>query len=530
MGYKNSWWLLLILGVALVVRLYQLADVPYGLHVDEVKAGWNAYLILQTGGDDKGNYLPMYYDSFGDFRPTGLIYLIIPSLVLFGKTVLAVRLPFAIVGGLSVVTLYLLVYQLSSKKRLAMISALMLALNPWHIVASRSTSESIVAVFGTLWALYFLIKLIKVDLTKYAVGCYLSLVVTFFFYHNIRVLGIVFVVVVVLFNRLVLTSRMGWRQIYLVLAILMTTGLMFINPSARGRMGQVSLKSDFQVLYEVTKMPTEEGPNEVLRARIFHNRWAAYLRRFAEEYKEYFGTDFLLGNSAKPIRYTVPYVGLLTYIEFVLVVIGLFGVGQRRELLLIVALLALSPLPAAITNEDTPNLQRAIFMVPFLIVLMAYGMYQMGEISKKWKVVYLGCWALYGLNFIYFSHMYLIHQKMSLASYFRNGGAAELVEELGKVGSKYTQIYLSNSPDGLEPWVNFLGGMRSNYVFSNEKCPSKKYAGSDLKSNNQILFVDAEGCTTTELEYRNYVVKEVKIIRRPDGSPPYYWRQLEDKL
>ena len=81
--------LLIIFGVGLFFRTYCLGSIPYGFHVDEAKAAWNAYSILKTGMDDKGNWLPMYYDSFGDFRPTGLLYTIIPSLMIFGRTILS---------------------------------------------------------------------------------------------------------------------------------------------------------------------------------------------------------------------------------------------------------------------------------------------------------------------------------------------------------------------------------------------------------------------------------------------------------
>ena len=71
---------LIFLGIfvlALLLRIVNLNSVPYGFHVDEAKAAWNSFSILRTGHDDHGKFLPLYYDSFGDFRPTGIIYSII---------------------------------------------------------------------------------------------------------------------------------------------------------------------------------------------------------------------------------------------------------------------------------------------------------------------------------------------------------------------------------------------------------------------------------------------------------------------
>ncbi len=157
---KNIFYLyLLIFSLALFFRLFRLDSIPYGFHVDEAKAAWNAYSILKTGTDDKGNFFPMYYDSFGDYRPTGLMYLIIPSLLLFGQNIFAVRFPFALTGALTFIPLLFIVKELFLKnyKKIGLATALIISLNPWHIIASRSTSESIVSMFLALWGIYFIL-------------------------------------------------------------------------------------------------------------------------------------------------------------------------------------------------------------------------------------------------------------------------------------------------------------------------------------------------------------------------------------
>jgi 4-amino-4-deoxy-L-arabinose transferase-like glycosyltransferase len=548
---KKYSWLVLIFGIALFFRTYKLAEIPYGFHVDEVKAGWNAYSILMTGKDDKGNLLPVYYDSFGDFRPAGLIYLIIPSLLIFGKTIFAVRLPFALFGAMTVIPLFFFVLEITEKnsKSLALIAAVLLALNPWHIIASRATSESVIAMFLAVWGLYFFVRIFRSNNLIDTVLSYLCFGLSFFFYHSIRILAPVFLLIILCFYQIVLENKKRiLKQIGLIVVLLITTGLIFLSPEASGRMSQVSLKSDFQVLYEITKMPNEETAGHLLEARIFHNKIASYLRRFAEEYKDYFGTNFLLGNTAKPVRYTVPYVGLMTYVEFIFVIIGLFWVTKRKEMLIILAILLISPLPAAVTIEDNPNLQRAIFMIPFLVILEAYGLSGLKDLSSKWKwILYLAIIG-YTVNFVYFSHMYFTHQKMSIATYYRDGGNVELVNNLSNIRNKYNKIVLTNSPDDLYPWVAFglYGDAKifnkayslnknefhqvDNFVFSKDKCPIKKLMETLIVPENNTLYVDAEGCNYDNMKlYPGYMIKEIEVIHRPDGSPPYYLRTVEYK-
>lgn len=551
MNPKIYGWLLLILLVALTVRLYLLDSVPYGFHVDEVKAGWNAYSILTTGRDDKGNFLPVYYDSFGDFRPAGLIYLIIPSIMMFGKTVFAVRFPFALFGALSIIPMYFLVYGISNRKniRLALIASILLALNPWHIIASRATSESIIAIYFCLWGLYFFINIYRTKIFRYAILSYLTFGLSFFFYHSIRILAPLFLIYIIIFYKIFFYKNTPIVKQVIVLAILMaTTIFIFLSPAARGRMTQVSLKSDFQVLYEITKMPNEEGPGHVLEARIFHNKIASYTRRLAEEYKEYFGTSFLTGNIAKPVRYTVPYIGLITYFEYIFFVIGLFWVSKKNEMLMILGLLILAPLPAAVTIEDNPNLQRAIFMIPFWLIIAGYGFNAIFSVLKRHKIITYLFVSGYILNFIYFAHMYFVHQKMSIAIYYRDGGNVELINKLSRLYDEYNKIILTNSPDDLYPWVaferyedankfNYKNNLKNKgirqvdkFIFSKDKCPIQKLMEKKEVPVDNGLYVDAEGCIYNDmLEYPGYIINEIDVIRRPDGSPPYYLRTVEYK-
>jgi 4-amino-4-deoxy-L-arabinose transferase-like glycosyltransferase len=529
--------------LALFVRVFRLEEIPYGFHVDEAKAGWNAYSILATGADDRDNILSLYYDSFGDFRPTGMFYMIIPSLLIFGRSVFSVRFPFALIGALTIFPTIFILKELSKKYvKVGVAASIFIALNPWHIMASRATSESVVSIFLTLWGIYFLLKTFRRKSRSDFLWSILFFILSYFFYHSIRVLAPLFVLVIVFVKRSYPKEKNNYFRPMLIFIILSLTTLLFMSgKEARGRMSQVSLKSDFKVLYEVTKMPTEEGPGHVLRARIFHNRIASYIRRFAEEYKEYFGTSFLLGEAAKPIRYSVPYVGLLTYFEFLLFILGLFWVSKKKEMLVILALLVLAPIPAAVTIEDTPNLQRAIYMIPFLAMIAAYGVYGLLGLEKKWRFLLYLIGFGYLLNFVYFLHMYFIHQKMSIASYYRNGANVELVKRLGEIRGDYKEIILTNSPDDLYPWVGFLGGYEAskfnqayreerrveNFVFSNDKCPLNSALGKDIDTWEGVLFVEAEGCVPEERFKSLVEVQTVETIFRPDNSPPYYLRTVE---
>src|SRR3990167_8598168 len=95
MNKKIFIFLTIIIGIASVLRLWQLGKVPSSPDWDEVALGYNAYSILQTGRDEYGKFLPIVLRSFDDYKPALYVYLAIPAIKLFGLNVFAVRLPSA---------------------------------------------------------------------------------------------------------------------------------------------------------------------------------------------------------------------------------------------------------------------------------------------------------------------------------------------------------------------------------------------------------------------------------------------------
>src|SRR3989344_4901768 len=111
-------FLALFTALALFLRFYNLSTIPQGFHTDELTAGYVGLKIIQTGKDLYGNFLPVYFNTFGDFRPTGIFYLSGISAFLFGFNQFAVRLPSALFGAIAVIGLYFLAKEIFKNKAL----------------------------------------------------------------------------------------------------------------------------------------------------------------------------------------------------------------------------------------------------------------------------------------------------------------------------------------------------------------------------------------------------------------------------
>src|SRR3989338_266026 len=95
---------LLILVLFLVTRLYKISEIPVSVYWDEASIGYNAYSIAQTGKDEWGEFLPIHFRAFGEFKLPVYIYAVVPFVKLFGLNAFSVRMP-AVLFSLGVVIL-----------------------------------------------------------------------------------------------------------------------------------------------------------------------------------------------------------------------------------------------------------------------------------------------------------------------------------------------------------------------------------------------------------------------------------------
>src|SRR3990167_4417424 len=88
---------ILVAGIALILRFYKLGQIPLSLSWDEVSLGYNAYSILKTGRDEHAKWFPLAaFEAYGDYKPPLYIYASVPFIKVFDLNELAVRLPSAL--------------------------------------------------------------------------------------------------------------------------------------------------------------------------------------------------------------------------------------------------------------------------------------------------------------------------------------------------------------------------------------------------------------------------------------------------
>src|SRR3989304_1674524 len=122
-----------ILFLCLVLRFYKITEVPASLNGDEASNTYNAYSILKTAKDEYGNFLPLVNRSFDDYKPPAYMYFTVPAVWVFGLSEFAARLPSAIFGVLTYVSIFFLAKNLINSNAVAYGSFFLLSVTPWHI-------------------------------------------------------------------------------------------------------------------------------------------------------------------------------------------------------------------------------------------------------------------------------------------------------------------------------------------------------------------------------------------------------------
>lgn len=512
------------------MRIVLLNRFPLGFHEDEVKVGWNAYSILKTGKDDLGNRFAMYYNTFGDYRPTGIFYATIPSILLFGVTQTAVRFPAAFFGALTVFPVYYLTLLLQKRKRrepnkiAALMAALFLAVSPWHIFTSRATSEAVICLFFALMGITLFIGGITNEKKKYLIVSFTMFFISTLFYHMVRPLLPLFVFTILVYYWQHITPLMRKSGFIFCVFISILSLLLLTTKASRGRFEQVAVAK-----YQENVLGTHTSRFEI--PTLIKNEYAKYL-----------GPDFLIGDTPKPYRYRVFGVGLLSMATLLFFVIGLTRMAQRKISVLPFALLFLSPIPAAVTGEDAPNLHRALFMLPFIVIIAGFGAQYLWENGFFKRTFFLILFAFLSLSTVTALVVYFTSGDMDAAPY-RNYGSKVVAAYMIQYEDQYSHIIVSDDPDSLYPWyafadkkdpkefnaqaINRLKGdwTYRNITFTQNKCPSSDFL-NDKTIKGPLLVVDSPFCDTTGTQTAHPQVKlELLPNRAPAESQYHFWER-----
>jgi 4-amino-4-deoxy-L-arabinose transferase-like glycosyltransferase len=312
-----------IVVLAAVLRLTGLDRIPQSPDWDEVAFGYNAYSILKTGRDEFGVRFPLAFKSFGEYKTPLYIYSTVPVFALFGMNLYTLRLFSAVSGVVGVIAAYLLTRQLGRdavetlKRRrgtgsaetdvnpvgIALTSAFLLAVSPWHLQFSRMAFESMTAiiVLNTLGTLFFLKGMRNFRWLTASAVCF---AVAMYGYHGTRVFTPLLAVYLAVTHIRTLLNR----KILVPAGIAVVVGLVVLAPllpvltSDESRQRLVVTSPFFQqktMLAETFAKLSQDLKTGDRLGQVFDNRRLVWATKFIEGYASHFSLRWLFVTGDK---------------------------------------------------------------------------------------------------------------------------------------------------------------------------------------------------------------------------------------
>jgi 4-amino-4-deoxy-L-arabinose transferase-like glycosyltransferase len=504
--------LLLILFIAAFLRLYRLAENPPSLYWDEASLGYNAFSILTTGHDEHGEKLPLNrFIAFGDYKPPGYIYTLVPILKVFGVNEFAIRFPSALAGILMVYLTYVLACQLFPDKKSGIIAAGLLAISPWSLQLSRAAFEgNLAAMFNLGGVVAFLGSRQKKWLLPLSV---LLFILSFYTFNANRIIApLLFgLLCIISFKDIWLAKKWMLISLILGLVLLWPSFAYFQARESRLRFDEVSIFNDLNIIEKSNQRITRSG--DTWWAKIIFNRRVIFAQQFLIHYFDNFKAEFLFIKGDTNPRLSTQEVGELYIWELPLLIIGFYqliktGIKKNVASLLIIGWMIIAPIPASVARE-TPHALRTVSILPTYQIVSGIGvmvLWRWLKLQKKW--LKYGIFSLFTMAILitlsdYF-HNYWIHYPQDWSGEWQYG-YKQMVQKVSLLENNYDEVQVTSKYG--RPYIYFLLYKQINpleyvkvrradrdwYGFWNVYGFGKYSFDGSKTYNKKTLFVDGPG-------------------------------------
>jgi hypothetical protein len=506
MQIKHSieWQLLGIIVLAAILRIFWLGQAPNTFSTDEASNGYDAYSLMLTMRDRYGDRLPLFLTALNDSRESLFIFLIIPFIKLLGLNEFSVRLPAAIAGVLTVMAVYFLAKEAFKKNSIALLAALILAINPWSIYFNRICFRAnLLPLFVTV-AVFLFLKSFKqpwyLILSSFCFGLSLHTYPSARAFVPLFVLGLT----IIYWRRLWRTKIITATAFSIFAAFFLFFLQFWLSPIGMARADETGLETNIFLI-------------------IFN-------------YISYYNPIhlFLYGDINPRRSLTTVGIGELYLWESVSILTGINYLckSNNRQYWWLLLWLILYPIPAALTEPI--HAIRSIGGIPAFCLISAYGLAKIIEFtipSQRQKRQQQAI-VIIIVSFIFFLGAYFNYSQYKIASAIEHwqygiGEALAYAEN-----NNYDRVYISNKFKRPNLYLLFytkypparyqLAPDDPDLQYFTEDYTLGKYTITDVDIPKQIdtksLFIVQPNRTETILNlYPNS--RQLKVIQTLDGKP-----------
>lgn len=346
------------------LRFYKMAENPTSLNGDEISFGYAAYSILTTGRDEHGKFMPLTFESVGDFKNPLPAYLMVFSIKLFGLSDFSVRFQNAFFGTLTILLFFFFLLNITKGKSIALTGAFFISISSWHIFYSRYAYEALIASFFVLIGIWFFIKMLDGNWI-YAIFSAFFLVLTMYTSFAPRLFIPVFILATIIYSLPKIKHNWGRFIIFISACIVFVIPLAYVTffKGAGTRFSMVFIGNDI----EFTRYILLHHIQSISDIPVLIFFWI-------KRYLNYLQPDFIFFNG---LNMTLPGtfgLGILYLFELPWLIMGIFEFMKRKipykGIFLIWLLTGI--IPDSLTNNQQ-HAGRLLHVLPIVIFITTLG-------------------------------------------------------------------------------------------------------------------------------------------------------------
>lgn len=406
--------------LAFLLRFYHVDNVPPGLGRDEVSVAYNAYSIFKTGRDEHGRRFPVYFEAIGDQKLPVIIYISVPSVAIFGLTEIGARFPFALLGSLTVVFLYLflekalLLHKNILPRSIVYLAPLLLAIAPWHIAHSRAVYEICLGTFFFTAASYSFLQGLKSK--KWFLASIGFFMLAFYTYSLTRLLSpLLFLFYCWIYRKEIFQFPQKFRVVSLTIIIILLFPffLTFFDSGGITAASGAVIVSSSKVRSGIMEFRSYVvNTDAAFLGSVFFNRVVLTVYEYGKNLLTAISPEFFFANGSDVAG--IGTNGQFYMIEFLPFLVGLvlsikYAVNGDMFFRMLLGWIALTLLCASLTVQP-PYATRTLFLVIPVIILTSYGWWHIVHSLKSNGVKKLAIVVITGI--------YLWHMTFYFISYY----------------------------------------------------------------------------------------------------------------
>ncbi len=496
--------------LSLTLRLLYLGSIPVSLSHDETDNIIQAHSVINTGSDIEGTWNPWrLLPNSGVMAELGPL-INAPVLSLLPQSIFSSRLTTAILSSLFPILIWWWLNLIKVNPHVSLVSALLLAISPWHLIFSRTALEQPTSLFFYILSWAFLAKIFqtKKSLSHYLINFLLftlTYMVGYFTYHGYKfafpLLTIIYLAWLSYYQASHRLVKFG--IVALIISSLVVRTLIF-STYYGSRTGEIIFSDQSKFAMQVDNNRRLSIAPESLKS-VFVNKPLVMLSVVRDKYLGAISPELLFTRGESNGVFSVWQSGYFYLFTLPFIIMGLVYLARfsTKESTLILTLLLASPLSTVIHVNNSLAFRSAIYFV-LLNIVLSYGLVYLLKLYDWSKYIVAGlfviglagfCYSFYFVTPVANANDYFFGDRV-LSNYVRLSTDTKVLLVVPQPRYLYSGIVLSRGTPTLDTMNSF----------------NHSYSPSDANSYKTPNLEIVQSCSKIELGVYDTIIVDKNML------------------